>query len=160
MKQSVDMQSKRSVAKHSLHTLVILMLALLSLLTWRTAYVSNQRITRLQTSGVTLTARVTSCEGQIGGSGSNAAGYTCTVHYELRGKGFTEKLGESNVGFAPGTTIAVVLLPSQPSSVTSTVALSNERASDDHYLIPFLIAFADLSYVLYLLRSRTKTRQR
>src|SRR5665213_2650707 len=41
----------------------------------------NARIDRMKANGIPVTVTVTNCRGNIGGSGSNSAGFTCRGDY-------------------------------------------------------------------------------
>ena len=57
----------------------------------------NSQINRLHHDGVPVTVTVTSCLGLMGGSGSNAAGYSCTGSFTVDGHRYTESL--PGIGF-------------------------------------------------------------
>ena len=52
----------------------------------------NSQINRLRHDGVPVTVTVTNCLGLMGGSGSNAAGYSCTGTFTIDGTRYTESL--------------------------------------------------------------------
>ena len=62
---------------------------------------NNQQNDQLHNQGVPVTFTVTGCLGLLGGSGSNAAGYTCRGTYELDGHRYNERL-PGTVLHAPG----------------------------------------------------------
>ena len=56
----------------------------------------NSRIHRLKTRGVSVVVTVTNCVGNIGGSGSNASGYTCHGSYLVKGANYQEVIGSKS----------------------------------------------------------------
>jgi hypothetical protein len=112
----------------------------------------NARIDRLKNHGVAVTVTVTSCVGNIGGSGSNAAGYTCSGSYSVHGVRYQEVIGSKTTLSTAGTTVRAVADPSRPSTVelASSVAMSSSSFSD--YVVPILLAILFLLLGLALLR--------
>ena len=60
----------------------------------------NSQINELHHDGVPVTVTVTNCIGLMGGSGSNAAGYSCSGSFTVHGTHYTESLPGS--GFHAG----------------------------------------------------------
>ena len=100
---------------------------------------NNHRISRLQNEGVRVSASVTSCLGQLGGSGSNGASYVCRVHYRFRGSPYDVVVAGLS-GFARvGTREVVTIDPAQPGAPTLTSSLASESPSPWRYLVPTLL---------------------
>ena len=57
----------------------------------------NSQINELHHDGVPVTVTITNCLGLMGGSGSNAAGYSCTGSFTVHGHRYTESL--PGIGF-------------------------------------------------------------
>ncbi len=88
----------------------------------------NSQIRSLQSNGVPVEATVTGCLGQLGGSGSNAAGYSCTVTYTVAGHGYQANLpGTGPV--AAGSTVRGVVASNDPALFTTPAALAGEQPS-------------------------------
>src|SRR5579862_3147188 len=51
------------------------------------------RIDRLKSHGISVVVTVANCVGNLGGSGSNAAGYTCQGIYRVDGVRYLEDIG-------------------------------------------------------------------
>ena len=92
----------------------------------------NSQIDRLRTQGVVVSVTVTGCQGQLGGSGSNVAGYSCRGTFTLDGRSHTVTVDAGtleNVAYtatAPGSTLTVQLFGSatQYENLTSFGAIS------------------------------------
>ena len=78
---------------------------------------SNDQINRLHTQGQPVTVTVTGCLGLLGGSGSNAAGYSCRGTFQLAGQVYREPLPGSTF-YRPGTKVASIAVPADPALVS------------------------------------------
>ncbi len=116
----------------------------------------NARIDRLHTRGVALSATVSTCLGNLGGSGSNASSYTCRATYSVQGATYDEVVGLMSSFSAPGTRVAVVADPSRLSTIELASAVATSSASNRVYLVPGLLSglFVALALgYLHLVRS-------
>jgi hypothetical protein len=111
----------------------------------------NDQITSLKQHGVTVEDKVSGCLGELGGSGSNAAGYRCWGTYTIDGSRYTKDI-PGNVLRATGSEVAAVADPSDPGLITTVAALDDERASASVFILPsvLLIALVLLTGVLAL----------
>jgi len=115
----------------------------------------NDQINELRHDGVPVTVTVTNCLGLMGGSGSNAAGYSCTGSYTIHGTRYTETLpgtGFHNVG----STVAATAVPSDPALVSPMSVLRSEHASNGVFVLPLilLVVLVILVALVVLLRRR------
>lgn len=102
---------------------------------------TNAQIDQLRDRGVPVTVTVTGCLGQLGGSGSNAAGYTCSGAFTLGGTRYDEVL-PGTVPRASGSTLAAVAVPGDPALVTPAATLAGEHASARVFALPAVLAVA------------------
>ncbi len=114
----------------------------------------NQQDNRLHRDGVTVDLRVSGCTGQLGGSGSNAAGYSCRGSFTLGGHRYDEAIPGSSF-HTPGSTLRVVTVPGDPALVSPVGVLAGEHASWRVFLLP-----AGLLVVLLLLVGAIVLRRR
>ena len=112
----------------------------------------NARITRMKDHGVAVSVVVTSCIGNLGGSGSNAANYTCRGHYLVAGTPYDEVIGAMTKFAAPGTHVPAVADPSRPSTIELASAVTSSSASPGAYAIPGLLGVALLALFAGFLR--------
>jgi hypothetical protein len=115
----------------------------------------NGQINELRHDGVPVTVTVTNCLGLMGGSGSNAAGYSCTGSYTIHGTRYTETLpgtGFHNVG----STVAATAVPNDPALVSPISILHSEHASNSVFLLPLilLVVFVFLVALVVFVRRR------
>ncbi|MDE3031334.1 MAG: hypothetical protein KGI65_06920 [Acidobacteriota bacterium] len=112
----------------------------------------NGRISRMKEHGVAVTATVTSCVGNLGGSGSNGAGYTCRGHYVVEHTSFDEVIGAMTTFAAPGSHVAVTADPARLSTIELTSAVVASRTSARRYVVPGALGVGLLVVTLALVR--------
>ena len=117
----------------------------------------NNQIDRLRHDGVPVTITVSSCLGLLGGSGSNAAGYTCRGTFTAAGHRYTEGI-PGNTLYPPGMTIRAVRVPGDPALVTPLTVLATEQASWRVYLLPAVLLAAAALLLALLVYSRRHAR--
>ncbi len=116
----------------------------------------NNQINELRTQGVPVTYVVSKCLGLLGGSGSNAAGYACQGSYVINHHRYFENLpGTAN--HAPGTVVAAVSVPSDPTLLSTPGIVASEKASWTVFILPIVLwaAFALLLAVVLIRRRKS-----
>jgi len=98
----------------------------------------NSQISDLRTRGVPVAVRVTSCLGQLGGSGSNPIGYSCTGTYTVAGRRFTATVPDDAL-HAPGTIVRGVVASDDPALLSTPRILAGERASSRVFVLPAVL---------------------
>jgi hypothetical protein len=113
----------------------------------------NAQINELRRHGVPVEVTVKRCQGLMGGSGSNLAGYSCTGTFGLGGRSFDEPI-PGNAEYAPGTRLAAVTAANGSGLFAPTGVLAGERASWKVFILPatLTLAFAVLAAALLLRR--------
>jgi hypothetical protein len=118
----------------------------------------NTQINELKNKGVSVTYVVSRCVGQLGGSGSNVAGYTCQGNYEVGGRRYFENLPGSSY-YAPGARVPAVSVTSDPNLLSTPAIVNSEHASPSVFVLPVvLLAACALLLVVVLLRRRVGRR--
>jgi len=118
---------------------------------------NNGQIDQLRNQGVPVAVTVTSCQGLLGGSGSNAAGYTCRGTYELGGHRYNEVLPGTAL-HAPGTVVRAIAVPSDPTLVSPVSVVDAEHASASVFILPAVLLVV-LIAVLVVLAVRRRRPQ-
>ena len=118
---------------------VLVLLAVVIVVSLLSAANDNARINRLRTSGVAVSVTVSNCIGNLGGSGSNAANYTCQGHYRVGATNYDETIDGLTSFVATGRHVAAVADPSNPSSITLASAVASSRASTARFVVPGLL---------------------
>ena len=95
----------------------------------------NRQIDQLRHHGVPVTFTVSNCQGLLGGSGSNGAGYACRGTYRLDGRTYNEPLPGTAL-FAPGAAVRAVAVPGDPGLVSPVRIVDNEQASWKVFILP------------------------
>jgi len=103
----------------------------------------NRQIDELRGRGVPVGFTVTHCQGLLGGSGSNGAGYACSGTYRLEGHTYRESLPGTTALFSPGAMVPAVAVPGDPPLVSPVAAVASEHASWRVFILPAVL-FATL----------------
>jgi len=91
---------------------------------------NNARLTRLQQHGIATHITIRSCIGNLGGSGSTGAGFTCSGSFQVAGIHKVATVNGLSTFESPGATVIGVIDPSNLDYVatTSSVAASHTTA--------------------------------
>jgi uncharacterized protein (TIGR03382 family) len=136
-------------------TILCAALAVIVVVSFVSAINGSARINRLRTHGVPVTVTVTNCDGNIGGSGSNAAGYTCRGTYRIHGVRYQEIIGSKATFSAPGSTVRAVADPDRPSTIELSSAVASSSPSPWAYGVPSILALLLAALAVVLFRRRT-----
>ena len=118
----------------------------------------NAQIADLRAHGVPVPFTITGCLGQLGGSGSNAAGYSCRGTFSLSGHRYNEPI-PGNTDHPPGTVLRAVTVPGDPSLVRTQGDLAGEHTSAKVFIFPTVLLVVLLLLVgLLLFRRRQRLR--
>ena len=139
---------------------LIAVLAVVVTVSFISAVNDNARIDRLKSHGVSVIVTVTNCVGNIGGSGSNAAGYTCRGEYHVHGVAYHEVIGSKATLSAPGRKVRGVADPARLSTVELASAVASSSASPSVYVVPSLLTLLFAVSVFLVLRRRRTSRAR
>jgi hypothetical protein len=134
--------------------LVITVLAVIVVVSFISAMNDNARIARLRSHGIPVLVTVTDCVGNIGGSGSNAAGYTCRGTYHLDHVTYHEVIGSKTTLSTAGTTVRCVADPARPSTIELTSAVASSSTSRSTYVVPGLLTLLLVALVMLIYRRR------
>jgi hypothetical protein len=141
--------------------IVLVTLAVLAIVFTIVGIHTNQQDDRLHHDGVPVTFTVTGCLGLLGGSGSNAAGYSCRGAYTLDGKHYSGLQLPGDSFHRPGSTVAALAVPGDPALVSPVSIVATENSSAGAFVLPAILAAVLLFLVallLVLLRRRKATR--
>jgi hypothetical protein len=143
--------------------LILATLATLGIVFIVVGVTKNAQINELKNHGVPVTFVVSKCLGLLGGSGSNAAGYSCQGGYTIDGHRYFENLpGSSN--YAPGARVKAISVQSDPALLSTPDIVRSERASASVFILPALLlgacALLVLGLVLRHRRRRSATADR
>ena len=98
----------------------------------------NTEITRLRQQGVPVAVTVTGCHGLLGGSGSNDAGSSCSGTFVLDGRRYSGTIPGDTLR-APGTTIRLVTIESDPGLLATFHQVKSEHASWRVFILPTVL---------------------
>jgi hypothetical protein len=99
---------------------------------------------------------VTNCVGDIGGSGSNASGYTCHGTYRVAGRRYAQIIGSKSTLSPEGSKVKGIADPLRPSTIELASAVARSSSSNSVYVVPSAMAllFVALTY-LFVRRFRS-----
>ena len=117
----------------------------------------NQQDDRLHSQGVPVTFTVSGCLGLLGGSGSNAAGYSCRGSYELGGHRYTDVRLPGSTFHRPGTKVPSLAVPGDPALVSPVSIVDTEHSSGSVFILP-LVLFVVLVLMLGALALRRRQK--
>jgi hypothetical protein len=116
----------------------------------------NDQVSRLRQQGVPVTFTVTSCVGQMGGSGSNVAGYRCSGTFALGGRQYHEGL-PGNSFYTPGETVPAIVVPNDPALVAPARTVTARHPTATVFIAPSVltvIVVASLAALVWRRRDR------
>jgi hypothetical protein len=116
----------------------MLTLAILSIAFYVAGAHKNSQIQTLQQHGQTISAKVTGCEGLLGGSGSNEAGFACSVGFTLSGHHYVDSY-PGNAFERPGTVVQAVVAPSDPGLIDTPAHVRAEHTSGRVFILPTVL---------------------
>ena len=121
----------------------VLALAVLVALLTAEAIAHRHRVTQLRSAGVAVEATVTGCVGNATGTGITVSFFTCTATFSTDGADGTTHTavvhGSSRL-LAPGTALAAVVDPRDPSTLSTPGAVSGDWTA----FVPAAATFAVL----------------
>jgi hypothetical protein len=118
----------------------------------------NAQITELRDHGMAVEVTVSACQGLLGGSGSNPAGYACRGTYVVGGRRYDEAIPGTTL-YAPGTVFRAVTVRSDPELLSTVGAVAHDRASWRVYVVPTVLAVVLAGLLLALWRRRRLLRR-
>jgi hypothetical protein len=120
----------------------------------------NDQINRLREHGVPVTVTVTSCQGLLGGSGTNVAGYACNGTYKLGGRTYAQAIPGTTF-HSPGAKLRAVSDPSDPALMSLESFVRSEHASWRVFILPgvLLVVLAVVGPVVLAMRRRSDPRR-
>ena len=116
----------------------------------------NDRAVRLHTSGIPVSARVTYCLGQLGGSGTNAVGFACKATYKVADTTYNEPVGGMSTFARPGSTVAGVVDPQNHTVLVTKASASSTTSTTAGLLFPALVILAGVVLAGILLATRRR----
>ena len=120
----------------------------------------NSRIQRLKTRGVPAVVTVTNCVGNIGGSGSNASGYTCHGSYRVKGVRYQEIIGSKSTLSPVGSTVQGIADPDRPTTIELASAVARSSTSSSVFVVSSVLALLLVALTLIFLRRLRLSRWR
>ncbi len=112
----------------------------------------HSRIDRMKAHGLPVSVTVSNCVGNMGGSGSNVAGYVCRGTYAVEGVKYDEIISSMTAFASPGTHVRAIADPSQHGYVALASAVRNATSSPSAFVVLVILAVVLFILVALLLR--------
>jgi hypothetical protein len=113
----------------------------------------NDQVTELRDRGVPVVITVSGCQGLIGGTGGNAAGYQCRGSLTLRGHRYNEAI-PGDTFHRPGTTIQALAVPGDAALLAPTSAVAAEHPSWRVFILPTVLLIVLISLIAVVIGVR------
>jgi hypothetical protein len=117
----------------------------------------NSQIDRLRQHGIPVDVRVLSCQGLLGGTGSNSAGYACRGSFTLEGHRYEVNI-PGNVLHAQGSIVRAVTVRDDPQLLDTARALATEHSSGRVFILPAVLLLVELLALLAFVLIRPRRR--
>jgi hypothetical protein len=117
----------------------------------------HSRIDRMKAHGVPVSVAISNCVGNMGGSGSNVAGYVCRGTYTVDGKKYNEIISSMTTFATPGSRVSAIADPSQHGYVALASAIQHSSSSSAAFVV--LIILTVILMLLAALLFRLARRQ-
>jgi hypothetical protein len=130
----IDARRVRRVAL----ALCLIALATVAVILFVAGAQKNDQINRLRHDGIRVDITVSGCRGLLGGSGSNAAGYTCSGSFTLAGHRYSESLPGTSF-HTPGSHLLGVAVPGDLALVSPLAIEATQHASGGVFILPSVL---------------------
>jgi hypothetical protein len=117
----------------------------------------NSDVSNLQQHGVSVTVTVTTCVGELGGSGSTLADYRCEGTFILGGQRRRDII-PGHIFRATGSTVTLVTATNNLGLLATTTQVMNEKSSSAVFILPTTFLAVLIAFVAVVARSRSRWR--
>jgi hypothetical protein len=137
--------------------LIVATLAVLTVTFFLSGMHRNSDVSNLQQHGVSVAVTVTTCDGELGGSGSTLADYRCEGTFILSGQRYRDTI-PGHVFRATGTTVTLVTTKNNPGLLATTFEVRNEKSSSSIFILPSILLLVLIGFVAVVAHSRSRRR--
>ncbi len=137
-RNSLQLAKTTRRVKQVVTAVVLVSLLVLSTIFYVTGVHKNSQIDSLRHQGRAMSVSVVGCQGLLGGSGSNAVGYTCKVRYTVAHHSYDETL-PGNVFLRPGAQLKAIVVPSDPRLISTPAIVASDHTSNRVFLLPTVL---------------------
>jgi hypothetical protein len=149
----VDVNTQRVLQIVS--ALVVAALAVLTVTFFVSGVHRNSDISNLQQHGVTVTVTVTTCSGELGGSGSTLADYRCEGTFILDGQRHHDTI-PGHAFRASGSRGSFVTAKNSPGLLATSSEVRNEKTSSSVFVLPSIFLIALIGSIALIARRNTR----
>lgn len=135
--------------------MALVALAVLTTVLFVAGFTRNAQQSSLAHHGVPVAVTVTSCLGEVAGSGSNISGYACTGTYVVDGKRYSESI-PGNALLRSGSTIRGVTVLGDPGLLSTPGAVATQKATWTVFIVPTILLIVLLAAVAIVVLRRKR----
>jgi hypothetical protein len=117
----------------------------------------NADVVNLQRHGVSVAVTVTTCNGELGGSGSTLAQYRCEGTFFLSGHRHHDTIPGHSFR-ATGSTVTFVTAKNSPGLLATTFEVKSEKTTLNVFILPSILLVALIGFVAVVARSRSRRK--
>jgi hypothetical protein len=99
----------------------------------------HSRVDRMKADGVPVSVTIANCVGNMGGSGSNVAGYVCRGTYAIEGVKYNEIISSMTTFASPGARVSAIADPSQHGYVALASAIRHASSSSAAFVVLIIL---------------------
>lgn len=114
---------------------------------------TNARIERIASNGIAVQVVVVDCRGEIGGSGSTSAGYTCHGTYRIGHHSYDEVIGSQTTFVEAGRRLSALVDPLNRHTVV-VASMARSAHPSPRVFVPSAVLVALLGALIFLLLRR------
>ncbi len=144
----------------SVAIIALVIFAVVLVVSFLSAANDNARIERMKSHGIPVTLSITNCVGNLGGSGSNVANYTCQGSYTIKGVTYQEIIGGKSTYSPGGAHVRGVADPLKYTTVELASALNASKSSSTRYVAPGILTAVFVALVLSLFSIARRMKRR
>lgn len=114
----------------------------------------HSRLDRMKSHGVPVSVTISNCVGNMGGSGSNVAGYVCRGTYSVNGVKYDEIISSMTTFASPGSRVRAIADPSQHGYVALASAVRGASSSSAAFVVLIILTVLFILLATFLVRVR------
>ena len=118
----------------------------ISVALFATAIGNTSRVSRVKNHGIETVASVTLCRGNLGGSGSTLASYTCSGRYVIGGNRYVSVIGGLGTFTQTGTIVPVIADPKDLAVIETVMVAKSGHVGVISYAVPAVLFVTSLGF--------------
>jgi hypothetical protein len=137
-------------------TVGLVLFALAIALSFASTLNDHSRLDRMKAHGVPVSVTITNCVGNMGGSGSNVAGYVCRGTYAIDGVKYNEIISSMTTFASPRSRVRAIADPSQHGYVALAAAIKSASSSSAAFVVLIILTVVLILLAALVIRIRRR----